>query len=646
LRVSRLNTSAFVFITLLVTSMLSTVVIFPVSSLNADSMWIEPISIDGAALGGTGAKFNVTIWLNVTTPANSWQFYLVYDKAVLNATRAAYTGVGKSLWSGALPADAVSPGKGTHNATHDYMLHAESLKSSAEQTGSGSLSWIEFEIVGAPGVGETIASALRLDLSGIFESIVMDAGFNPISLTFGEAAFTYTGGLPTTQPWLEAIPNSITAMKPREFDVSVYIRDLEAGWQLNGAQFTMNYNSTFINATNITPGTFMSDPTWAIHGSFPMWQLEESQVIYGELILPNATNGQWDLPQFPYGEGLIATITFEPLLHEATSFDITLLPLFDEYFLSADNFNYIPYAAATNCSYTYDPLPKPTLAVDPATSIANQVGENFSIDITIADLDERWNLTYVEFKLGYNSSFLEVLDVTEGAFMSQYGSTTFDYEEDMGYVKVNVTLVPDAELPSGSGVLATITFNASTSVPAYSDLLLSDVVLKDIDDADVLYDLSHGSYVMHEVLIHEIVVDSQTFYVETVSDASVAPVPMEFNADHRLLGFNVTGFAGATYFVNVTIPRSLIDAAGDNWLVLVGGWSVSPTIVPVNGTHVMLSFDVGASTMPVYIVGTWAIPEFPVALMLALLFIVSLIGLAFVRLSKLKRGRELFSGVR
>jgi len=158
--------------------LLLSAIAFPVQALPADSMWIEPTSVPEVE-PYVGLKFNVTVWLNVTTPANAWQFYLVYNKNQLNATRCYYTGDGKSQWSGPDPVDTVEADFGSHNATHGYVVYGEVLKQSKTRTGSGSLAWVEFEVLQIPLTGQ-----LRLDLEGVFDSYALDENLDEIPLNF------------------------------------------------------------------------------------------------------------------------------------------------------------------------------------------------------------------------------------------------------------------------------------------------------------------------------------------------------------------------------------------------------------------------------------------------------------------------------
>ena len=117
----------------------------------ADAMWIEPPLINATGLT-VGYKFNVTVWINLTQECAGWQFYMLYDKGLLNATRCGYTAGDKSDFFKNITTIPVSPTlDGPHNKTHAYVLHGESwLMGDFRSPGYGSLAWVEFEIIAEP----------------------------------------------------------------------------------------------------------------------------------------------------------------------------------------------------------------------------------------------------------------------------------------------------------------------------------------------------------------------------------------------------------------------------------------------------------------------------------------------------------------
>jgi hypothetical protein len=183
----------------------------------ADSMWISTDSvtgdptkntIDGSKIGLNG-YFSVYVWMNVTTHtsavdgfddsgANSWSFFLVYDTSLLKNISCTYTGVGKSLWSKALPTTPLTPSWGlitygkpqVVNDSWGYLIFGEALNTAAELANMGSLGNVTFQVINAT---VTLTSDLRLDQTKPFETTVVDYGgmvFNPIPLQMGLATYS------------------------------------------------------------------------------------------------------------------------------------------------------------------------------------------------------------------------------------------------------------------------------------------------------------------------------------------------------------------------------------------------------------------------------------------------------------------------
>jgi hypothetical protein len=502
---------------------------------------------------------------------------------------------------------------------------------------NGTIAIIEFTITATPPEGGQLTSSLNINNGDTFLKDSSNVNIPGITIEDGSYTIIYVTAPVTPTIWLETSPSTFEARKLRPFNVSIIVKNVSETMNLVGIQFIVSYNSTYLTVEQIIQGDFLSNTTWAHYGTFVASYVDNRGAVYGELILPNGT-GQYN-PPFPEGDGKVATITFLPLLHKETSFNIsiTTTPLFGEFFVNKDG-EYIPYLPAKGCQYAYNPLPLPTLAITPSTYTASHVGETFDVDVTLNDLDVQWDMTYVEFELWYDINTLQLLDVVEGDFLSQFGDTTFNHTEGAGYTKVNITLTPTA-YPYGTGTLATMTFNVTTS-PGVSKLLLNDTKLLDFEAKEVLHKVQHGYYQLHEVLIHPIVWDTETFDVITVSNTSVTPVPMLFNQPHMMLYFNVTGYDNTIGFVNITIPKDLLYSSPSDWFVIVKGEKVEVTLVE-NATHVSLYFTFSLSSTTVYVLGTSVIPEMPPNILMLALLAATLMGLAVAKKARLNKREEL-----
>jgi hypothetical protein len=142
--------------------------------------------------------------------------------------------------------------------------------------------------------------------------------------------------------------------------------------------------------------------------------------------------------------------------------------------------------------------PTPTMYVDPEIYNAPGVGRTFTINITVAEVTDLWGWT---FELFYNSTHLNGTDVGEGPFLKTAGETFFyvsnltdNYNATHGYVRALCILTHVIPGPSGTGVIANITFK--TKARGSSVLELTGTKLKK----------SNGDYITHETRNGTIVV--------------------------------------------------------------------------------------------------------------------------------------------
>jgi len=114
-----------------------------------------------------------------------------------------------------------------------------------------------------------------------------------------------------------------------------------------------------------------------------------------------------------------------------------------------------------------------TVSVSPSTVTAS-VGQNFTINVTISDV---YDLYGWQFRLNWTAGLIDIVNVTEGSFLKLGGGTYFywDVNATAGRMVADCTLLGNVPGVSGSGTLATITFNVKGV--GESPLTLWDVAL-------------------------------------------------------------------------------------------------------------------------------------------------------------------------
>jgi hypothetical protein len=153
------------------------------------------------------------------------------------------------------------------------------------------------------------------------------------------------------------------------------------------------------------------------------------------------------------------------------------------------------------------------------------LNKTFSINITMNDLDVSQRVVMPQFRLCYDATLLQFINITEGPFMKQAGDTLFislvESDGEFGpNVLVGILVWPDengtwTQFPQGSGVLATITFKAIyqerglEKSPVSCDLTLNDTLLVDDQIQEVPHTTQNGIYRMHPTNIADINYDGK-----------------------------------------------------------------------------------------------------------------------------------------
>lgn|GEM_PF-2545565 len=110
---------------------------------------------------------------------------------------------------------------------------------------------------------------------------------------------------------------------------------------------------------------------------------------------------------------------------------------------------------------------------------AHHLGEEFLIDVVIVNAT---HLSSFEFKLGYNTTLLDAINITEGPFLKSFGSTstTMEIHDPESYVLINIALLASILPDEGSGILATIKFRV-TYATVYPETVVCNLDLYDTE---------------------------------------------------------------------------------------------------------------------------------------------------------------------
>jgi len=280
-----------------------------------------------------------------------------------------------------------------------------------------------------------------------------------------------------------------------------------SGWELPGLyayEFKLHYDPTLLN---ITKAGYPTDHFLSKENNFPtpvIIDYEAGYALYGCVLLADVPGST--------GSGVFAYATFQiikaPPLAGTVSCDLTIDGIT---FLDPDGNSMESDVEHGYYEFAAPRPPIPQLKVEPDYVTAKEVGDQFTIDIMIQDVYEDYRIVGIEWRLHFNTSILEVLNIEEGDYLkSEAAAAATETGEDYGtyfhaippeppndYV-ISFTLNyrypwPPTIFPghySHGGSLATLTFNATykptfLDIIASCDLLLTDILVIDVNGNEV-----------------------------------------------------------------------------------------------------------------------------------------------------------------
>jgi nitrous oxidase accessory protein len=117
------------------------------------------------------------------------------------------------------------------------------------------------------------------------------------------------------------------------------------------------------------------------------------------------------------------------------------------------------------------------------------------------------------------------------------------------------------------------------------------------------------------------------YIVDVISNSTVSD--FSFSPESTLIQFVVEGETGTTGFFRVTIPKDMLQAE-NTWIVLVDDIPLTPTVIEY-GNNSYIYFQYQHSTRTIKIIGTKAIPEFPLWISMLVILTVFAVAVAVCR---------------
>jgi len=289
----------------------------------------------------------------------------------------------------------------------------------------------------------------------------------------------------TTKLYID--PDSIIdeSMVPgTSFNLTIKVSDVV---NLFAYEYKIYYDRTILNCTKaVRPAGHFLEPQIDPGNQFiPKWEIKNDfNATHGRmwfgftLLAPEAART---------GSGIITIVTLR-----VQGLGATPLPMRDTKLADNDGIG-ITHGSGDSFFRNTAPLPPAYIYVDPAdiTDPALTPCNNFTIDIKILNATDVYSF---DFKLSFDPTIVEGVEIAEGTFLSSVGPTTIlhsQIDNTVGFIWFSVTLVapPGA---NGAGTLATITFHV-ISLGA-TDLTLYDTSLTDSGTQPLTHSTANGRF--------------------------------------------------------------------------------------------------------------------------------------------------------
>lgn len=368
-----------------------------------------------------------------------------------------------------------------------YLITCSDLNRGYDQgylplVGDGVLSTITFRV---NGTGQT---PLELGVHKLSDGLA-----HPISHNVEHGYFRNTPTPPPAE--VNVSPQSIKNISltpPSTFHINVTIVDAT---DLNSFEFTLSFNSTILNALNVTLGDFFPGNSTLVPS--PWINNTEGTVHFG------ATLPEGEPPKS--GNGTLAQIRFNVTGLGGTSLELSEIHLLDAY---SEALPYVSYNGYFNNVLLAKLYVNPPEVIDPTLVPP----ETFEVDINLYDIEDMYGY---EFNLTFNNDVLICLSATVHDVLNETNylvDSSISNTEGWIWIKVDY-YSPATPITSHENItLATITFRVKAM--GVSILDLHDTHLTDPEDHEIPHEAEDGIFIslIRDVAVTEITPEVTSAY--------------------------------------------------------------------------------------------------------------------------------------
>jgi hypothetical protein len=261
------------------------------------------------------------------------------------------------------------------------------------------------------------------------------------------------------------------------------------------------------------------------------------------------------------------------------------------------------------------------------------VNDTFTMNVTVANMTR---MTTLACSLYWDPYYLNLTSILAGDAFPGGGLLIGEWNSTGGYV-IDATLGVLGvwyDIPLGTAFRLTFKImHPGDSVVDITGMSCWDFDVNEVLSGDTPYDCS---VYISEIYTFPIVADSTTFDVQTLSNSTITVSPafdIDVPGSKARVFFNVTGRTGTAGYINVSIPKALLDiqTPWPIWWVVVDSANATIPVPVTNTTYTFIYIPYTHSEHTIQIWGNKYIPEFPTISLLLLMLFITAAMFIFVR---------------